>query len=433
MKIPSELISNFETNKTQGFKDMYRLIIAITIFIEIFSTCLSAQQRDIVYYLEALKSNHPVIHDFENQARLTELDNMKIKAEYRLPSVFATANLMKAPVINGVGYDEAISNGALYSTLINIEQPILNPSFKMEIELNNIKANKFRFQGQLSAREMEKEATNQYISCFTVQQHLSSARELRKFLGEQYNTSITLAKSGIIKASDILLLEIELGNEDMNITDLQLQFSKEITVLNSLCGLPDTLEAKLSPLDIQIIRNDSTGSNYDYQFTVDSLMAENSLKISGQKYKPQLSAYANLGINAIDPSNIYANRGFSAGIDLKINLFDGHQQKINRQQTQLELESIDNFKRYFTVQRIQSRQNLLNQIGSLRVEMKFAEDQLGKYKTLIAIYHQGLANGDISVLDYLTVLHTYQKTNDAYFNFYQQIQDALNEYNYWNW
>jgi len=412
---------------------MYQIVISSFFIIFFSNALLFSQQRDINFYMEALRSNHPVIRDFENQARLTELENLKIRSEYRLPNVFATANLMKAPVINGVGYDEAISNGALYSTLINVEQPILNPSYKAESEMNKIKAGRYRFQGQLSLREMEKQVTNQYIMCFTGQQHLLSAKEIRELLEEQYKTSCILAKSGIIKTSDILLLEIELGNEDMNITELHLQFSKDITILNSLCGLNDTLETNFSSLNIQIIRSDSAGSRYDYQFTTDSLIAENSLKISGQKYKPQISAFANLGVNAIDPANIYSNRGFSAGIDLKINLYDGQQQRINRQQTQIQLESIDNFKRFFNIQRIQSRQSLLKQIESIRVEMKLAEDQLNKYKTLLSIYRQGLSNGDISILAYLTILHTYQKTSDEYFNFSQQIQNAINEYNYWTW
>jgi outer membrane protein TolC len=394
---------------------------------------ICAQQKNIEYYLEALKSNHPATMDFENQAKLSELDNMKIKAESKLPAVFATANIMKAPLINGVGYDEAITNGALYSTLINAEESILNPVYKFETKKNILQASHLRFQGKLSSREIEKQVIDQYIQCYTGQLLLSSAKDLRVLMQEQFNMGNVLAKSGILKASDILLLEIEMGNEDLKITELQLQFSKNLSDLNSLCGLTDTLEANLSSIDLSIAPNDSTGINFNYQFTIDSLMAENNLAISQQKYKPQLSAFANLGINAVDPANIPSNLGFSAGIDFKVNIYDGKQKKINWQQTQIQLENIDNYKRYFTSQRMQSRQNLLKQVEFVKKEMKIAEEQLDKYKSLLNIYRKGIANGDISVIDYLTVVNTYRKTNDDYINFNQQIQTNINAYNYWNW
>jgi outer membrane protein TolC len=241
-----------------------------------------------------------------------------------------------------------------------------------------------------------------------------------------------LAKSGILKASDIILLEIELLNEDVHITELQSQFSNDLNTLNGLCGLSDTMAVILDSIHIKLNQPDSSGSSFVYQFALDSMIAENSLKISAQKYKPQFSAFVNAGLNAIDPTNIPSNWGFSAGIDLKMNLFDGHQQKINRQQTLIQLETVDNFKRYFIIQRMQMRQNLLKQIESIGLEMHLAEKQLDKYRTLLNIYRQGLVNGDLSVMDYLTVVRTYRKTSDEYLNYNQQIQSAINAYNYWN-
>lgn len=412
---------------------MYRSIILVFVFINFFGSLLDGQQKDIAYYIDALRANHPVIREFENEAKLSELDNKKLKAEYRLPSVNVTADLMKAPVIKGTGYDEAITNGALYSTMVNAEQPILNSSLKSETEKNNLRAAKSHYQGQFSLREMEKQVTDQYIQCYTCQEHLASAKRLRELLLEQYNTGTALAKGGIIKASDIILIEIELLNEDVHISEMQSQFSNDLNTLNGLCGLSDTMAVILDTIHIQLIQSDTSGGSFLYQFALDSMIAENSLKISAQKYKPQLSAFINAGLNAIDPENIHSSWGFSAGIDFKMNLFDGHQQKINRQQTLIQLETVDNFKRYFIIQRMQARQNLLKQIGSVGLEMSLAEKQLDKYRTLLNIYRQGIANGDISVLDYLTVVRTYQKTSDEYLNYDQQIQSTINAYNYWNW
>ena len=412
---------------------MYRSIILVFTFISIFSSLIYGQQKDIAYYIDALRANHPVIREYENEAKLSELDNKKLKAGYRLPSVYVTADLMKAPVIRGTGYDEAISNGALYSTMVNAEQPILNSSLKAETEKNNLQATRSRYQGQLSLRELEKHVTDQYIHCYTGQQHLTEAKRLRQLLIEQHNTGTALAKSGILKASDIILIEIELLNEDVHITELQSQFSNDLNILNGLCGLSDTVTVILDTIHIRLIQSDTSGGSFIYQFELDSMIAENSLKISAQKYKPQLSAFVNAGLNAIDPENIHSNWGFSAGIDLKMNLFDGQQQKVNRQQTLIQLETVDNFKRYFIIQRMQARQSLLKQIESVDLEMSLAEKQLDKYRTLLNIYRQGIINGEVSVIDYLTIVRTYQKTSDEYLNYNQQIQSTINAYNYWNW
>ncbi len=433
-----ELISNFALALTQDMvlaylSGMHRTIILQILLLTILDTCLFAQQRNINYYLEAVKSNHPALKDLENQARMSELDNSKIRSEYRLPSVYATVNLMKAPLVSGVGYDESITNGALYSTLINAEQSIFNPSYKPEVEGNKLQADRYRFQGHALLRDLEKQVTDQYIICYANQQYSQSLIQQKDLLQVQSNTCNRLAKNGLFKVSDLILLDIEIINMTIQNAELQSQVSKDLSILNSLCGLTDTSIVHLDSVNLIINQVDTSHENFNHQFVLDSMIALNNLRISAQKYKPQLSIFANMGFNATDPGNIQNNLGFSAGLDFKMNFYDGRQQKINREQTKIQLESIESNQHYFDIQRMHSKQNILNRIESLSTEKKLAERQLDKYQTLLSIYLQGITNGDYSVLDYLTLLRTFRKLMDEQINYEEQIQSSINSFNYWNW
>src|SRR5476651_2707238 len=85
---------------------------------------LNAQVRSLDFFLQEGVKNSPLLKDFQGQLQSTKFDSLKLRA-MRKPQVDASALIMVAPVFNGYGYDQAISNGGAYEALAGVSQGFL--------------------------------------------------------------------------------------------------------------------------------------------------------------------------------------------------------------------------------------------------------------------------------------------------------------------
>src|SRR6476646_4017829 len=93
------------------------------ILIQFF--CLG-QIRTLDYFVQQAKQNSPLLKDYYNQIASNRLDSQILRATFQTQVNFInSANY--APVINGFGYDEAISNGANVSSLIQANRNFFTP------------------------------------------------------------------------------------------------------------------------------------------------------------------------------------------------------------------------------------------------------------------------------------------------------------------
>ncbi len=416
---------------------MYRFFVNSFLLLLATSLSLRAQKHDLEYYLRTGVENSPLLKDYQNQTSIAGLEDKMLGATYRKPQLSGSAEIMQAPVINGVGYDEGITNGGLYAATVQIDQPLFTSSFmKTGQEQNRLISEQAGYNGKVSQRDLERQITGKYIACYIDLQHTQYMQQLADLLEEQYNLSQQLAKSGILKASDVILLEIESTRQQNQLAALYAQYKDDLTALNSLCGIEDT--GSVTVTEPLLTVNDSvsgatTLSRFLYKYTLDSMLTRNQQKTFELKYKPRLDAYANTGLNAVKIPGIQDKFGFSAGLRLSVTLYDGQQKSINRQETKIKLQTLENYKQYNATQQILTRTNLLNQIDMAGQRMALSNEQLKKYDQLLTIYRRELAQGDISVTDYLTTLRTYKNTQDEYLNYYQQKLITINAFNYWNW
>jgi outer membrane protein TolC len=416
----------------QGFV-MHAFLTTILLLL-LFSTTLHAQSRSLQDYLQAGKQNSPLLQDYENASSIAHLENQKVKANYKYPAIQASANIMEAPVINGVGYDEAITNGSWYAAQAGVSIPLFSKPFETaELNKNSLDAEKAVWQGKMSWNEVKRQIADGYAQCYADQRMLENARDLLEIITAQHHLSRELAQKGIMKGSDVLLIELEVSNQKIKVKDQLAGLQHDLHMLNALCGISDTSLVQLEKPYFLLSAEKADSSRFLQQFLFDSLMALNQQEQFNLKYKPKISAYADAGLNAVYLSSPQDNLGFSVGLSMNFTLFDHGQRKITEQQTEIRLNTANRYKQYFLTKRDQQLHSFLVQIELANQKINELDTQIGQYKRLMHIYKSELASGDLSVNDYLVFFRNYLQAEQEYINQHQNKNILINAYNYWNW
>ena len=404
-------------------------------YLLLLTTWTQAQSQDISLddYLNAAKVNYPWLREFNNNISIHHLENEKVRAQYYYPKGYINANLMQAPVINGVGYDKAITNGALYAALIGAKMPLLSKPFaENRTKYNNLLAKKSEWEKDSTWHDVKKRISNGYAYCYADQQLLVNAQKQLSVIEEQHQVVQKLAEKGIMKGTDILLLEITVKNRQIQVKEYNDSLINDIYKLNILCGVNTPVSVHFKAPVVKLAESpDST--HFTRQFLLDSMMVRNQQDSFNLKYKPNISVYADAGLNAASLSTAQNNLGFSIGLNLTMTLFDHGQRKINDQQTKIRMNTIQVHRYYDMNKRWQNLKNLFARINSNEQKLEQIKTQIEQYNNLIRIYRREMATGDMSVNDFLVNFRNSLQVEQDLVNQQLQINILINEYNYWNW
>lgn len=408
--------------------------ILITLFILIISASVWGQQRSLNDYLTKAKQNSPELLNYQNQQAIAQYQMQKVASAYRSPSIYTEGQWMEAPVINGYGYDEAISNGSLYQAIAGVRMPLLRGG-QLKAEQNQ-----YLYQGSqeewLQKRtwhDIRRDVTDQYVQAFADQQTWLNVQNQLHLLQDQVRIAEKLANGGLIKGSDVLLLRIEARSQQIAAEKLKSQFMRGLMVLDSLCSLADTSLVQLTDPNLTIQPRAKDSSQFIEKFSIDSMMFKNELAVFNLKYRPQLSGYADGGLESSNISAIDQHFGFSVGLDLTINIFDGHQRKIIKKIIDLKLQTIQRYKNHVETQQEVQLAGFTKQVQLASRQINLLQQQLDSYNDLLKIYRQELRNGDISTTDYLQVYRQYLQARQDLIDQQKEKYLAINAYNYWNW
>src|SRR5882672_4305350 len=171
----------------------------------VFATILRAQ--DLAYYIDKAQSNSPLIQDNKNQGEAAHLEVDRLKAFYTKSQLSLTGSYLFTPIIsrdNGQpkldlnppgttesysGYDLAASNGGVYQGLLNINQPVFNGvRYETVAEQVLIGAQINQNNIQLSAHDLERFVTDQYILCLQDYRQTEYLGSLVGIISDQMNT-----------------------------------------------------------------------------------------------------------------------------------------------------------------------------------------------------------------------------------------------------
>jgi outer membrane protein TolC len=390
--------------------------------------------QNLASYLDAAISNSPVFRENENRTAIAGLEVAKAKAVYNKPEVSTTANFLYAPVIQGIGYDVSITNGAWYSALLNLNMPLFKgKEIDAQTRNSEVLQQTFIQNSLLSRHELARQVTEQYILTWQNLERLSTTQKLLDLLTQQEKLVRVFAQNAILSQSDVLFFTIEKENQQLALHDYQMAYRQGLAQLNLICGRVDTAFVELTQPDIQL--NDSTAafSHFMNSFYLDSLLMDGQQEIAELAYRPQVSAFANTGLNAIMLSDIYQKFGMSAGINFSLTLFDGNQRELTRQQMQLNQKTNSVQKEFQANQILQQRLAAYQQIYMLDAKIKALQRQLSDYETLLKFYRERIAQGELSVNDYMNTIRSFAAAQADLTSLKTARLLLLNTYNYWNW
>src|SRR5215217_3040592 len=97
-------------------------IIVLGFIYPLFSI---AQYKDLDYFLTNAIANSPLLNESRNNILIAGVDSALIVAANKY-QVSGNGNAYYAPIVNGWGYDKAITNGQQLSALIALNKQIYN-------------------------------------------------------------------------------------------------------------------------------------------------------------------------------------------------------------------------------------------------------------------------------------------------------------------
>jgi outer membrane protein TolC len=427
---------------------MFRVYILL-VFLLFAGELASAQNtRSLDYYLQAAGSYSPELKENLNLQKTNLLQADLNKSQLRKPQVFVSADYLFAPFFfnNGqfisitpnptseaIGYDPGLSNGGLYSGLLNISYPIFNGSIYKATTLQIENQNKIlKNTNSRALHDLENNVKTQYVIIYQLQQQILYSKKIIDLVTDRKKIVHLLVEQGIMQQSDYLLLDIEISSRQFDIVQLKTTLSDAFTTLNNLCGISDTTLFELGQPELKL-----TGLlprfNYEQKYALDSLDIALQQLVANTKYKPQVMVFGNTGLNAIDAENIPHNLGLSAGIHLSIPIYDGHQKKINNEQFKLTQLSLGNYKSDQIIQQKNKLNALLQQIQNVTLSISFIDKQLEQQNELLLLIKDKVASGQVSVTDYLDAIKDFALANQNKIQSQTQLWQLINQYNYINW
>jgi outer membrane protein TolC len=148
------------------------------------------------------------------------------------------------------------------------------------------------------------------------------------------------------------------------------------------------------------------------------------------KYKPQLSFYANAGLSAAYLPAV-DRLGFSTGLTFSWILYDGHQREIQKERSQIRINSVEIEKNYFKRQQAIQKNKISNQIFALEERKRLIEKNIKQYNKLIESYQNEIAYGQISIIDLKNLFQELTNKKQDALLIEMERQSLISAYNYW--
>lgn len=413
--------------------------IELTLLILFVAIHAGFSQNNLNYYLKAAHENNPTIKENLSLTEKAGIQENIIKAEFQGPKVFLTGDINYSPLIpnkddpKAIGYDVAVTDGGLYSGLLNIQQPVFNRSIHQTLSQQaKIAGEAGADKAKLTLHQLEKDVIGQYIISYQSLNQIAFVSVLRDKLIQQKTIIEAFAARGIYKKSDILLIDIEIQNQATELSNLQAIYNRNIYSLNELCGLNGDADVKLTPPQIELKAN-RTQSQFLEKFRLDSLQEVYNLQVANLKYKPQVNLYGNTGLQAIELPGIQRKFGVGMGIALVIPVYDGHQKNYTQQQTDINLRVINNYRQSFIVQKTNRQQAILSDLNIMEQKINLIRLQLKNYEKLIELYKNELQTGELQIVNYMNTVKFYTTARHDLTISETNKMLIINENNYYSW
>jgi len=404
-------------------------------FVFVVTCALHAlsQEKSLDFFLRQGLSGSPVVKDLNNQIQSNSVDSLLVKAVVK-PQVNFDTWLMYAPIINGYGYSEPITNGQNLTSTVNVSQNIFN---KKTIEANysrfGIRNKSLANSVKLTVNDLKKAITAQYLAAYSAYNEIVINRDLINEGKEEDDILKKLVDQGLYKQTDYLSFLIAFQSLSLQIANSEIQYSHDLSALKILCGIKDTITYSLVLPDLMgnpVVP--PINSPLFQRFKIDSLSIQNEMLLIDRHYKPEIKWFSDAGIINNEPKVIYQNFGVSLGLSLALPVYDGNQRKLNIRKLRTSEETRKSYEDFFKLQYDQQLQQLTSELEKTRKLIPQLKKQINMSGELIKQDKLLLNRGGISITDYLMAVKNFISIQKDLNQYTVRSLEILNEINYLN-
>ena len=403
------------------------------LFITSFYLSLTAQQKNLDYFINQGLQNSPLLKDYQFQVSGNRIDSQRVRASYG-PQVNITSTGMYSPVVKGWGYDAAISNLHTYNAVVAVSRTfVTKPNITnqyLSIQLMNLG---LQNQVKISEQELMRSITQQYITAYGDLLQINFNQKLVALLKNEETVLKKLAEKGVYKQTDFLSFLVNIRQQELLIKQLHIQYQNNFATLNYLAGLNDTAYTVLEPPPGEITALPDLRETVFYnQLTIDSLKIIANDKQIDFSYKPRVILSADGGYNSSFAVTPYKNFGVSAGVALTIPIYDGSQKKMQHQKNAIAEQNRKSHQAFLSIQYSQQIAQLKQQLSLTQQLIEETDIQIKYAEGLMKAQRQQLITGDVRIADYIIAIGNYLNAkNIVTQNTINKIQ-IINQINYWN-
>lgn len=406
----------------------------LSILICLFSYSVSqAQIHSLDDYLQLAKTNSPLLKDLQNQILSNQVDSLRLRAGLKT-QVNANSGGLYAPIINGYGYSEAITNEHTLNGLMQASKTIVGRNnVNTQLQTISLQTQSLNNSARISEQDLKKSITTQYITAYGDMQQYKFTQDVVSLLSRENDILEKLTRSNVYRQSDYLTFLVTLKQQELALTQARLQFQNDFSTLNYLAGVADTTTRDLDePILQRTIRPDVTSSIYFQEYKLDSLKLINSKQLIDYAYKPKANVLADAGYNSDFMGQSWKNFGASVGFGLTIPIYDGGQRKLQYRKLFLQEETRQNYKAFFNVQYRQQIAQLNQQISENETLIAQIKDQTKYTESLIKVDMQLLQTGDLHISDLVLAVNNYLSIKNLMTQTVISRLQLINQLNYWN-
>lgn len=394
---------------------------------------LEAQRNTLDYFINTALANSPLLRDYRNQVLSASIDSERVRATFR-PQVNATTNNSYAPVIGGIGYDGAITNGANISALVGVNKAFVSQkNLQTQFETINIAGRSLANTSRLSEQDLRRTIIAQYITAYGDLQQLQFARETGSLLSREDTILKKLTSRNVYRQTDYLTFLVTLQQQELAARQAAIQYETDYLTLNYLSGINDTAIMEIKEPQISLAASLAPEASVFYnQYVLDSIQLSNQRSILDYSYKPKMNVFADLGYVSSLFVLPYRNFGTSFGFSVTMPIYDGNQKKLQYRKLDLAEQTRTGYRDFFRKQYSQQVAQLLKQLRSTGELIDQINRQIKYSEGLIQVNTRLLAAGDVKIADLVIALNNYLTAKNLLTQNSVTRLQIINQVNYWN-
>ncbi|SCC63635.1 Outer membrane protein TolC [Chitinophaga costaii] len=408
-------------------------IFYLTICFLYFHHQSQAQTRQLSDFLHQALTNSPLLKELHQQQESNRLDSMRMLANYG-PMIDAGTSNYYAPAIHGWGYDPAITNGANVSAVVTVRKTFVGKN-NLQNQRNAIALQNQSLENSAlrNTQDLQRNVTAQYISTYSDWEQLHFTENITRLLQESAAVLKKLTASNVYRQTDYLTFLVTLQQQQLLLQQQRLQYQNDFATLNYLCGMEDTSQSILAPPALEVGGGvDVTHSIFFQQYQLDSLRLRNQQSMIDYNYKPKLSAFVDGGYNSSLAYEPYKNFGASVGFTVSVPLYDGHQRRMQHEQTGIGEKTRQGYQAFFTRQYNQQVAQLRQQLSGTQALIDQINEQIRYAQGLVDINLKLLSTGDARIPDLVIALNNYLSARNLLTQNTVNRLQLINQINYWN-